>query len=954
MERRWHRAINIALMLALVVGLGVALLPQPAPAQAVNTFTEAGKIKLISSIEFERASGSTGTSHSIDIGAAGNNRLVVVVAGFEGATSNLTAVTVDGKNATKLYAAHNPDGAQNHLEMWYILESTLGSSSGTVTASITGGTSAWATHVMVFYGVKQTAPYDYEVEEAQTTGPTVDVENVSSLDNSIVIFASGQGQGALTPSWTSPLTTRTDGPDPSSADLATASGIETTGQTNKTYTCTWSSTYNRATAIVAVWEEATVGWYDANWQYRRAVTIDHTKVEDVADPSTTYADFPVLVYATGLSNIKANGADIRFTSSDGTTELPREIESYSGGTLYAWAKVTLTKDSSDSSDDVIYMYYGNDSASEPAPDSTYGSENVWDTNFKAVYHLSEDPTATPTDWGKTAIGTSSTTASHSRAMGGTSPNVDDMKIKSISIYLGAQIGDVRLAVYTGGDLDDPTNATLLWDAGTVNPGGTAGWYTIEHPGGGVDLPENTVTWLAWKRNTGVAVYYDTTVYGDFQTARGRNNNSFNQDPTVAFPSTYGEIGTFTNYWYSIYATYQVATIKDSTSNANHGTPGGGMTSVDQVSGQVNGSLDFDGSNDYITFPTNFTAGQSEVTVEMWIYLDEWVADNTIYDGYSGLYWQFSLLEGNWYTRDTSTGPTGSRDNDLTWTSPGTGAWHHLALRYSVSGSIKAIYVDGSPSASTSTSIDTLTSDRDDERLGYPSDGSYYDGRIDELRISTGIARSAEWIKTCYNNQSSPSTFYDVGHEEEKPSPSSQRWYLSSTAGSWVMYKGDDTKTAGTVTVADDGSEIWVANEAATVDVGFPANTWTGVITLDDASTSNETFAVEVGRYVDTTFTSYGSQTFSEYGDDKTHSFSISAGGFTVPETKYLALRITNPAGSGNLVVKTGLNYSYLTSGASDPGYPVPELPTIILLGAGLACLGGYIIFMRRKRRSVSP
>jgi len=132
-------------------------------------------------------------------------------------------------------------------------------------------------------------------------------------------------------------------------------------------------------------------WYDPNWTYRRQITIDHTKVEDVADPSTTYANFPVLVYATGLSNIKANGADIRFTLSDGVTEIPREIESYSGGTLNAWVKVTLTKDASDSTDDVIYMYYGNAAATEPAPDSTYGSENVWDTNFKMVQHLQESP-----------------------------------------------------------------------------------------------------------------------------------------------------------------------------------------------------------------------------------------------------------------------------------------------------------------------------------------------------------------------------------------------------------------------------------------------------------------------------------------------------------------------------------------------------------------------------------
>ena len=75
-------------------------------------------------------------------------------------------------------------------------------------------------------------------------------------------------------------------------------------------------------------ELPTTNWYDDNWQYSRAITIDHTEVQDVADPSTTYANFPVLVYATGLSNIKANGADVRFTSSDGITELPREIESY--------------------------------------------------------------------------------------------------------------------------------------------------------------------------------------------------------------------------------------------------------------------------------------------------------------------------------------------------------------------------------------------------------------------------------------------------------------------------------------------------------------------------------------------------------------------------------------------------------------------------------------------------
>ena len=54
------------------------------------------------------------------------------------------------------------------------------------------------------------------------------------------------------------------------------------------------------------------GWYNSSWNYRRQIIIDHTKVTDVADPSTTYANFPVYINATGLSNINANGTDIRF------------------------------------------------------------------------------------------------------------------------------------------------------------------------------------------------------------------------------------------------------------------------------------------------------------------------------------------------------------------------------------------------------------------------------------------------------------------------------------------------------------------------------------------------------------------------------------------------------------------------------------------------------------------
>ena len=41
---------------------------------------------------------------------------------------------------------------------------------------------------------------------------------------------------------------------------------------------------------------------------------------------------------------------------------------------------------------------------------------------------------------------------------------------------------------------------------------------------------------------------------------------------------------------------------------------------------------------------------------------------------------------------------------------------------------------------------------------------FVDGIIDEIRVSN-VARNANWIKTCYNNQNSPSNFITVGDEE---------------------------------------------------------------------------------------------------------------------------------------------------------------------------------------------
>jgi hypothetical protein len=123
-------------------------------------------------------------------------------------------------------------------------------------------------------------------------------------------------------------------------------------------------------------------WYSDTWRFRKLITIDHFKV-----PSTQ-TNFPVLVAITdaGLkSNTQQTGNDILFTSSDGSTKLSHEIETFATGSgkLNAWVKIPSLSSTTDTK---IYMYYGN-----PSSPNQQDPVNVWDTNFKGVWHMKENP-----------------------------------------------------------------------------------------------------------------------------------------------------------------------------------------------------------------------------------------------------------------------------------------------------------------------------------------------------------------------------------------------------------------------------------------------------------------------------------------------------------------------------------------------------------------------------------
>jgi len=129
-----------------------------------------------------------------------------------------------------------------------------------------------------------------------------------------------------------------------------------------------------------------MGWYNASWGHRIKITVQNTKVDADINNFPIYVDLNDLP-ASFHSNVKSDGGDIRVTKSDGTTEVPREVVFYDSGT--DTGALHFKGDILNSSDVDFYIYYGNAGASDYATDATYGAENVWDSNYKAVWHLHE-------------------------------------------------------------------------------------------------------------------------------------------------------------------------------------------------------------------------------------------------------------------------------------------------------------------------------------------------------------------------------------------------------------------------------------------------------------------------------------------------------------------------------------------------------------------------------------
>ena len=141
------------------------------------------------------------------------------------------------------------------------------------------------------------------------------------------------------------------------AAASSATFTITTSAVSSSTTSTISASYKGTTQTATLGVTAvTVSWLNSSWQYRSTVSI--------ANPGGTtlsaYQVHVVLGAGFDFTKVQANGADIRFTASDGVTLLPFWIESWSAGSSRAslWVKVP----SIPSTGATVYMYYGDPSA----------------------------------------------------------------------------------------------------------------------------------------------------------------------------------------------------------------------------------------------------------------------------------------------------------------------------------------------------------------------------------------------------------------------------------------------------------------------------------------------------------------------------------------------------------------------------------------------------------------
>ncbi len=338
----------------------------------------------------------------------------------------------------------------------------------------------------------------------------------------------------------------------------------------------------------------------------------------------------------------------------------------------------------------------------------------------------------------------------------------------------------------------PYLATTANGGNVINPNGYDVVFTSD-PAGTLPLPYERESYnpssgqvIFWVQIPDLSHTTDTTIY------MFCGNSAITTDqsrPSSVWDSNYQGV------WHLPNGTELNAA--DSTSNNNYGDIEGATATT----GEIGGGASFNGLWDYIVGASTVNAYQ--VTVEAWVNLQSLPSSNALVAGF------VNGLGNGTYDRDIIINSSGHAEFEVNSggqkTTPatsalGTGTWAFLVG--TADGSHANIYLNGSLAGNVSAGYSSYNYTVPDIFIGGASSAyTYLKANIDEVRVSS-IARSADWIATEYNNQSSPSAFYTIGSPVSGGS--------EGIAGSGIVSVGGSEQSGY---VCDDAPDYIVSQDA---------------------------------------------------------------------------------------------------------------------------------------------
>lgn len=246
--------------------------------------------------------------------------------------------------------------------------------------------------------------------------------------------------------------------------------------------------------------------FPAGWGRKCALVIQASQVD------ANLSNFPVLLTkdtlpsemfdADGSYPALSGGGDIRFSSdSAGNTQLACEIVTFTidndpaNGVAEIWVKVPSVASGTNTT---LYVWYNKSGETQPAIDSAYGSENVWDSDFKIVQHMKDATTSTVID----------------------STSNDNDGTKSSANHPAEAVGQIG----KGQDFDGSNDIISIADASSNDISGAftlSSWVYLEANKSGIIFSKD-----GYGTNNGVACFYGESTKRFYFKGNGVGGNDF--------------------------------------------------------------------------------------------------------------------------------------------------------------------------------------------------------------------------------------------------------------------------------------------------------------------------------------------------------------------------------------------------------------------------------------------